>query len=275
MGYCIISSKKTFSFFYEPYMFDNATKCSRKCTCSNSTTPDYALNVVHFHSEQYPRGHKHILGCEKFVNIENLVHNAHAQGYHYVVLNERRNTLKLLVSAIETNVGKRGVTAVYHELERKQNDLIKLIEMQSLAMIVARLTAQLHGMKVINTNYQYDMDSDVCEIVKTAASKLKRRISPYSFENLNCFGNPCFVEGTDMDDSPLENRVTENGKTLLNQLLNTTIYSWMLNFETNDWPVPEANPNYHLDPFNFLDQVGDGVEKNFDLRQSLDKARCL
>jgi hypothetical protein len=276
MAYYIVSAKKTFTFYYDPFVFDNATACSQKCTCSNSSVPEYALSINHLSGvEQFARGHKHIQGCEKFINVENLIHSAHKQGYRHVMLNDQRNVLKLIISSLETNVGDKGVTAVYQELVKKQNDIIKLIEMHSLAMIVARLKALSLGMKVVNTNYQYDLGGDVCGVVKTAASKLRKRMTSYTFGNLGCVDNLCFTENTENDELLLEDRVGANGKTLLEQLLSDTNYAWMLTFQTNDWPLPETNPYYHIDPLNFLDSPGDGVLKDFDLKKALDSSRCV
>jgi hypothetical protein len=172
-------------------------------------------------------------------------------------------------------VGTKGISAVYDELVKKQNDLIKLIEMQSLAMIVARISALSLGMKFINTNYQYDLGNDICGIVKTAAFKLKKRMNSYTFDNLDCVGDPCFTENTDKNDMALEDRVTANGKTLLEQILSDTTYAWMLTLQTDDWPIPEANPHFHMDPMNYLDQSGEGVLKSFDLKKAYDSARCM
>ena len=277
MAYYIVSAKKTFTFFYEPYIFDNAATCTQTCTCSNSSVPEHALTVTHLSGmEQYPRGHKHIQGCEKFINVETLIQRAHTHGYHYVLLNERRNILLFIISSVETSVGDKGISAVYQELVKKQHDIVKLIEMQALAMIVARSKALLLGMKVINTSYQYDLAKDVCGIVKTAASKLRKHMSSYTFDHLNCVGDlPCFTENIDKDELSLEDRVSANGKILLEQILNETQYAWMLNLQTNDWAVPEANPYHSIDPLNFLDHSGESVVKTFDVKHAYNSARCL
>lgn len=225
--------------------------------------------------DQYARGHKHIQYCEKFINIENLVYKGYSHGYRYVVVNERRNTLKLLISTIEASIGTRGVSAVYHELVNKKDDIVKLIEMQSLSIIVARLRALMLNMKVININYQFDLESDVCGVVTAAASKLRKHISGSTYNNLGCEEDTvCFHENTRNDELTLEDRVSSDGKILLENILKDTKYEWMLTLQTNDWPIPEANPYYSIDPLNFLDKSGEGVLKTFNLKTAYDTARC-
>jgi hypothetical protein len=193
------------------------------------------------------------------------------------MLNEKKNILMLIIASFEANVGVRGVAAVYQELVNKQNDIIKLIEMHSLAMIVARLRAQSLGMTVVNTNYQFDLGNKVCDVVQTAASMLRKHITSYTLSNLNCSTNPCFAQNTDKDEWLLADRVSENGKILLETILGETKYAWMLSLQTNEWPSPEDNPYYSIDPMNFIDSTHGGMiqKQQLDLQKASALARCM